>query len=282
MKGGTAINLFHRDMPRLSIDIDLIYLPISDRDSSLNAITNSFARIAINIDKEEGIHAKVTDFRRNAVPKINVRNEFAQIKVETSPVLRGTVSPCCSMSNCRSAEDEFGHVTLNVASFEDVYAGKIAAALDRQHPRDLFDVKVLYENEGLTEELFRAFMIYAVSSNKPMHELLAPRQELAKSLFENEFAGMARDDAGWAGLEEARRQLHADIHEGLSDDFAKFLVSVHNAEPDFACLGFPDEIAAKLEKLPAVQWKILNLEKLKRSNPAKHQQQLAMLQKLFD
>ena len=269
-------------MPRLSIDIDLIYLPISDRESSLNAIKNSFVRIANKINNDAEIHARVPDAGRKPLPKIIVRNALVQIKIETSPVLRGAVFPYHSMNICGLAENEFGYVKLNVASFEDVYAGKIIAALDRQHPRDLFDVRGLYENEGFTKKLFRAFMIYTASSNRPMHELLAPRQELTESLLENEFTGMARDDIGWADLEATRQQLHADVREGLSDDFAKFLVSVHNAEPDFACLGFPDEITANVEKLPAIQWKILNLEKLKRRNPAKHQQQLAMLQKLFE
>src|SRR3546814_1358815 len=63
---------------------------------------------------------------------------------------------------------------MQVVALPDLYAGKIAAALDRQHPRDLFDILHLYENEGITDDLFRAFLVYLVSHNRPAHELLAP------------------------------------------------------------------------------------------------------------
>lgn len=49
-------------------------------------------------------------------------------------------------------------------AFEDLYGGKLHAALDRRHPRDLFDVRLLYQNEGLTDDLFRVFMVYVASS----------------------------------------------------------------------------------------------------------------------
>ena len=44
LKGGTAINLFYRDMPRLSVDIDLTYLPVADRQSSLEDMDVTFNR----------------------------------------------------------------------------------------------------------------------------------------------------------------------------------------------------------------------------------------------
>ena len=49
LKGGTAINLFVRDLPRLSVDIDLVYLPVADREMSLAAIRAGLARIGAAI-----------------------------------------------------------------------------------------------------------------------------------------------------------------------------------------------------------------------------------------
>ena len=49
LKGGTAINLFYRDMPRLSVDIDLTYLPVGDRGASLRDIDEAFDRITTAI-----------------------------------------------------------------------------------------------------------------------------------------------------------------------------------------------------------------------------------------
>ncbi len=41
LKGGTSINLFFRDMPRLSVDIDLALIKILDRDSSIKLIDSN-------------------------------------------------------------------------------------------------------------------------------------------------------------------------------------------------------------------------------------------------
>ncbi|WP_260683927.1 nucleotidyl transferase AbiEii/AbiGii toxin family protein [Rhizobium laguerreae] len=56
-------------------------------------------------------------------------------------------------------EDQFGFAEMQVVAFEDLFGGKLHAAVDRQHPRDLFDVKLLYEHEELTDPLFRTFLV---------------------------------------------------------------------------------------------------------------------------
>ena len=50
LKGGTAINLFYRELPRLSVDIDLTYLPVKDRTESLVEINDAMDRIAAAIE----------------------------------------------------------------------------------------------------------------------------------------------------------------------------------------------------------------------------------------
>jgi predicted nucleotidyltransferase component of viral defense system len=62
------------------------------------------------------------------------------------------------MEVVEEVEQEFGYVEMQVASLPDLFAGKICATLDRQHPRYLFDVKFLLENEGLTENLRKTFL----------------------------------------------------------------------------------------------------------------------------
>ncbi len=63
----------------------------------------------------------------------------------------------------------------------------MVAALDRQHPRDLFDVSALLANEGLTDALRTAFVVYLISHNRPAVELLAP----GRLDIEAEFRGTA-------------------------------------------------------------------------------------------
>ena len=193
LKGGTAINLFYRDMPRLSVDIDLTYLPVADRQSSLKGIDDALGRIMVAIARRDPrIEARRVAGGGNADTRIMVSDGQVQIKIETSPVTRGAVYPARTMITSEAVTEQFGFVETTVLAFEDLYGGKLHAALDRQHPRDLFDVMLLFENEGLTADLFRAFLVYVASSGRPMHELLAPAAPLREQLYGEEFEGMTR------------------------------------------------------------------------------------------
>ena len=165
---------------------------------------------------------------------------------------------------------------MNVVAFEDLYGSKLHAALNRQHPRDLFDVGVLYENEGLTDDLFRVFMVYVASSGRPMHELLAPAAQFNSALYNDEFVGMTQETISQEELLETRARLHEDIRQRLTDNIAEFLISLHDATPAFELIGLPDAA-----KLPAIRWKLMNLERLKRENPDKHTAQRDELERLF-
>ena len=277
LKGGTAINLFYRDMPRLSVDIDLTYLPVADRQSSLKGIDDALGRIMVAIARRNPrIAARRVAGGGNADTRIMVSDGQAQIKIETSPVTRGAVYPARTMITSEAVTEQFGFVETTVLAFEDLYGGKLHAALDRQHPRDLFDVMLLFDNEGLTADLFRTFMVYVASSGRPMHELLAPAAPLREQLCGEEFEGMTRYPVSWDALIDTRRRLHADIGSRLNGDVVAFLLSLHDAEPDFRLIGLP-----QAADLPAVRWKLINLEKLKQANPQKHTAQRDALERLF-
>ena len=192
LKGGTAVNLFYRDLPRLSVDIDLTYLPIKERAESLDEINASMDRIAASI--EAGIRGAKS--RRiqggGGATRLLARLGNAEIKIETSPVTRGVVHDPEIRTVSTAVEDAYGYAEMQIVSFEDLFAGKLHAALDRQHPRDLYDVTLLYENEGLTPDLFQTFLIYVASSPRPAHELLDPNLiDLAQP-----YARVARQ-SGW-------------------------------------------------------------------------------------
>jgi predicted nucleotidyltransferase component of viral defense system len=150
LKGGTAINLFVRNMPRLSVDIDLTYLPVAPRPESLAAIDAGLKRIAAALRAGlRGVRVnEVVNAREQIVTKLMVQGRDAQIKIEVTPVLRGCVFEPGVRAVSPAVEDAFGFAEMQVVSFSDLYAGKIMAALDRQHPRDLFDVRDLLANEG--------------------------------------------------------------------------------------------------------------------------------------
>ncbi|MCG5485237.1 nucleotidyl transferase AbiEii/AbiGii toxin family protein [Sinorhizobium sp. 22678] len=269
LKGGTAINLFYRDMPRLSVDIDLTYLPIEDRLTTLKGIDAALERIREDLQHNlRGVAVQRIAGGGNNDTRVLVRQGGAEIKIETSPVARGTVHAPELRRVSPSVEDAFGFAEMQVVAFEDLFGGKLHAAVDRQHPRDLFDVKLLYENEGLTDPLFRTFLIYVASSGRPPHELVRPSLAELDDTFVKEFEGMTIETVSLDDLKAARARLMTDIRARLDEKAMRFLLSLHNGEPDFEAIGLP-----QAADLPAVRWKLLNLQKLKEQNPAKHAEQ---------
>jgi predicted nucleotidyltransferase component of viral defense system len=265
LKGGTAINLFVRNMPRLSVDLDLTYLPVADREKSLTEIDAAMRRIgdailagipgaAVNRSAPRG---------ETRITKLIVRADEVQIKIEVTPVLRGGVYDPERRSVAAKVEEEFGFAEMQVVSFPDLYAGKIVAALDRQHPRDLFDVRDLLANEGISDELRRAFIIYLVSTNRPFAELLEPtRLDIAEE-FARGFEGMTNEAVTLDELLKAREQMIAEVVGNMPMDHRRFLVAFKRGEPDWKLLGVPGS-----EGLPAVRWRLQNLAKMDKKKRA--------------
>lgn len=118
-----------------------------------------------------------------------------------------------------SVQDEFGKfAAINVVSLAELYGGKICAAVDRQHPRDLFDVKLLFENEGFTDNIWEGFKIGLISHYKPVNELLTPILKDQKQAFEKQFAGMTLEPFTYDDYESTRKTLVVSIQQRLTDD----------------------------------------------------------------
>jgi predicted nucleotidyltransferase component of viral defense system len=258
MKGGTAINLFIRDLPRLSVDIDLTYLPVQDRAASLAAIDAAMLRIAERITEAvRGARVTPSRSRENVITKLVVRSDSAQIKIEVTPVLRGCVFEPDVRPVSSGVEDEFGFAEMRIVSFPDLYAGKIVAALDRQHPRDLFDARDLLANEGIDDALRRTFLIYLISHDRPMAEVLAARRKDIKAEFERGFVGMTRQPVALDDLLAAREALISEIVGSMPDPHRQFLLAFERGEPDWSTIDL--KAAANL---PAVRWRQQNLDSL--------------------
>jgi predicted nucleotidyltransferase component of viral defense system len=264
LKGGTAINLFVRDFPRLSVDIDLVYLPMDDRDTALANITAALNRIADSIlEAISGTQIQKSFESRADALRLIVTQGDVQIKIELSPVLRGSVFPEEMRAVSEKVEEQFGYVEMQMLSIADLYAGKLCAALDRQHPRDLFDVKFLLENEGLTDDLRKTFLVYLISHNRTMGELLRPTRKDLQAVYENEFVRMAQVNLPLEELEAVRERLISDLNASLTDDERRFLLSFKSLNPDWSLLGLPG-----VELLPAVRWKMINLGKMDKDRHA--------------
>jgi hypothetical protein len=258
LKGGTAINLFVRDMPRVSVDIDLAYLPVEPREVSLANINAALRRIAA--DPGRAMPGVKVDAGKpgGLLTRLWVREPDAMVKVEANEVLRGSVYPSREMELCPRAVKSFElTVVAPVLSFAGLYGGKICAALDRQHPRDLFDVKLLLDREGLTPEVRKAFVVYLASHPRPMHELIDPHRLDLRGVFENDFNGMTQEPVTYEELEGTRERLIKRLAKGLVKDEKRFLLSLKAGEPEWGLLGL-----GNIERLPALQWKLQNIRKM--------------------
>ncbi|MBZ0143801.1 MAG: nucleotidyl transferase AbiEii/AbiGii toxin family protein [Rhodocyclaceae bacterium] len=276
LKGGTAINLFVRDLPRLSVDIDLVYLPLKPRAEALAEIDAALARIA-DYARKMIAGARITRSPRPDAPKLVVQVDAAQVKIEPNAVLRGSVYPPETRSVTPTVEEAFGRfVAMPVVSLPDLYGGKLVAALDRQHPRDLFDVLLLLANEGIGDAMRQAFVVYLASHGRTMAEVLEPTRKPLSEIYEAQFAGMARIPVTVAELDAAREAMIRQISDTLTESERKFLLSVKLGEPDWNSLPIPH-----LAELPALQWKILNIRALAADDPQRHEKLTARLREVL-
>lgn len=271
LHGGTAINLFVRDMPRLSVDIDLTYIPIEDRKTSFKNIIESLGQIKAKLEK---ILPEATITLKEETLKLQITTVNAQIKLEVNQINRGVMDDTVTLSLCEKTQEEFdAFCAIQVVPLGQLYGGKICAALDRQHPRDLFDVKYLLENEGFTEEIKKGFILFLLCSNRPLHEMLHPNFIDQRETLVNQFEGMSEEPFTYEDFEKTREELIKTIHQNLTEKDREFLLSFSEGTPNWEIYDF--------ERFPAVQWKLQNLTKLKNSNPEKHESFVASLKKVL-
>lgn len=260
LKGGTAINMFIREQyPRMSVDIDLTYLPIQGRQESLLAIEKGLQSIAKELQEKFNYKIQhISNTTTGTITKLQVKNNLAEITIEPNLILRGTLYPIEHRDLSQKVQSIYSSTADNIPllSFEEIYAGKICAALDRQHPRDLFDVKFILE-EGISDKTKIAFLIYLISNNRPMFELLSPNRIDQRVAYNNEFLGMTEIRTSYEELEEVREQLISTINNILSIDDKQFLVSVKKGEPNWGYIKIP-----QAENLPSVKWKLMNIKKM--------------------
>lgn len=263
LEGGTAVNLFIRDLPRLSVDIDLTFLPVADRETSLAAIDAGLRRMVHTLRASVGsVRAyPVVHSELDVATKVLVQAPGAQVKIEVTPVMRGCVFEPTDLEVTASVEQRFGYARAQVVSFEDLYGGKLVAALDRQHPRDLFDVRLLLANEGIDDRLRCAFIAYLISHDRSIADVLDSRPKALGDVFATEFAGMIRDERVTVDdLAETRLQLVRELVGNMPDAHREFLVGFKRGEADWSLLDVPH-----IRDLPAVRWKLQNLDRLQAS-----------------
>ena len=271
LKGGTAINLFEHDLPRLSVDIDLAWLPVHDYAEDARLIAEALGRLAeVLRARPMQLQVQLSAGEGGEVTRLVASRGRARVQIETTPVMRGTVHPVRSMVVRPRVEEAFGFAEVQVLDFADLYAGKLAAALSRQHPRDLFDVGLLLEDERADGSLWRTFLVYLTCSPKPAWEMLAPRVPADfEATFEAHFKGMTAEAIAVDALLESRERLLAQVAKWLDEPSCAFLRSVESEQPDFGLIGL-----GHAAELPGVRRKLHNLAQRTAAKRAADRRQL--------
>jgi hypothetical protein len=199
------------------------------------------------------------------------------VKIEVNFVMRGTVHPVRPASLSAKAKEVLqADLELPLVSLEDLYGGKLVAAMDRQHPRDLFDVMELFCHEGITPQIRRAFIVYLASHNRPIHEVLFPSFRDISGEYESTFKGMTTEPVELKALLSARERMVAELPSSLDAAEREFLLSLVRNEPNWTLLGIKH-----LEQLPGIRWKLENLGRLAKANPKKLKEQAQELERLL-
>lgn len=272
LKGGTAINLFEHDLPRLSVDIDLTWLPIGDFANDTREISAALEKIGETLRSGPlRLQVQTSGTEATGVHRLIASRHRARVQIETTPVMRGTVHPVRTMRVRPGVEQAFGFAEIQVLDFADLYAGKLSAALSRQHPRDLFDMQPLLDDGRLDERLWRTFLVYLTCSPKPAAEMLAPQEPRGfEQTFTAHFQGMTATPVTARSLMDVRARLLQRVSELPDAPSHAFLESVEREAPDFNLIGLPHAA-----DLPGVRRKLTNLGQRSAAKRAADYEQLA-------
>jgi len=275
LHGGTAINLFHLNMPRLSVDIDLTFVPFSNsRNEDLNKIRQSLESVKSRL-KNTFPNIRFEDEKRAEEElKLLCTKDGATVKVEVNQINRGLIAETCSKILCRRAEEEFDKFCeLETVSVGQLWGGKLNAALERQHPRDIFDVKNMLQEIGFTEEIKQGFLFFLLCGKRPIDEVLNPNFTDQRVIFDSQFSGMTNEEFTYQEFEKIREELVSLIQKSLTDSEKEFLLSFVSGSPNWTDFDY--------SKYPAIKWKQLNINKLKQENPIKFSESIKNLENLW-
>lgn len=277
IKGGTALNLFVQDMPRLSVDIDVVFTDHTrGREDALQAIQAELKTVATALAKR-GLSVRLPKKPGGEDAKLFVRNDLAEVKVEVNHIFRGTLLPTKSMSLTPAAQDLFtAEIAVPMLDTAEIYGSKLVAAMDRQHPRDIFDVLKMNEKFGLDPAFVDCFVAYLAGHNRPVHEVLYSVDVPLATIYENHFRGMTSDEVTLAALEQTRADMKHALPRALTEKHKAFLLSLVKAEPAWDLMPFPH-----LKDLPALRWKLANLETLRAKRPTVFGAQHDLLKERF-
>jgi predicted nucleotidyltransferase component of viral defense system len=274
LKGGTALNLFMFDVPRLSVDLDLNYIGAEDRDTMLSekpaiqqAVNAVCGRAGIRVMRVPGEHAG----GKWRLSYDSVMGRTGTLEIDINYVLRRPLWPY-RVSDSRPV----GTITatqIPVLDLHELAAGKLAALFSRNAGRDLFDVCTLLRASNLERSRIRlGFVIYGGANRRDWREISlddvrADPREVEQQLLPMLRADLApaRSDIGaWSErLVVEGHRLLAGLLPLTADEmeFLRLLNGVGEIRPEI--LTIDETMQSIIRAHPGLKWKVLNVRKSK-------------------
>jgi predicted nucleotidyltransferase component of viral defense system len=274
LHGGTGINLFELNLPRLSVDIDLTYTTFGERTKDLQTIRMLLEDLKKRIQNRIPTIVFSDPIVAAENLKILCTTKEASVKIEVNQINRGLIGASRIMTLCEKAQEEFdSFCEMSVVSSKQLWGGKIAAALDRQHPRDLFDVNNLLNGTGFMEDIKSGFLFFLLCGKRPINEMLNPQLINQDAVFSSQFNGMTDQPFSYKEYQTVRSLLLETIHRNLTSDEKEFLLAFVKGEPIWDKIDY--------SMYPSISWKLMNIDILKKNNPKKFQEQITLLEQVL-
>jgi len=232
LKGGTALNLFHFNVPRLSVDIDLNYLGAADRDA-MTADRPKVEQAVQAVCSREGIAVKrmPTDHAGGKwrLSYVDSKGNPGTLELDVNFMLRTPLWPCI-MADCHTVGSTRA-APVRVLDLHELTAGKLAALLVRSASRDIFDGHALLGTPGLDVAKLRlGFVVYGGINRKDWRTASPADVTANPNEVQMELVPMLRADlAPTRGVVPAwTEKLVAECRERLS-----LLLPLNDAELEF-------------------------------------------------
>lgn len=266
LKGGTALNMFHLDLARLSVDIDVNYIGALDRRAMLaerpaveEALRRILAAQGYRVRRQPVEHA---GGKWLAVHPSAMGGQ-GTLEVDINFMMRQPLFGVTVMDSVVLGGHRVTGVT--VVDRHELAAGKLVALLDRRAGRDLFDARRLFQWEGLNWKWIRAGMLALGASgrNDWRHASVEAvgadprelRQKLLMCLPRATFAGDAAIDAWVDETIVLCREGVASLLDYTADERA-FLDSVlDRGEIEAGLLDVDQDIRDRIAAMPMLNWK---------------------------
>ena len=269
LHGGTAINLFMLDIPRLSVDIDLSYVGSVDRDAMLadrpvveRSITEVARAQGYVVSGAQGGHAGRTFV-------LNYRSQWSadHIKIDCIYMNRSPLMPIEHKSpNIRP------ELAVPIFSDAELVGGKVKALFDRVKVRDIYDVANLKRTlDGRCERerdvAHEAILFYAsMSATFPRGFSDRPERFIGKSVeFEEQLYPMLRRNEATPTLEGLVAVAHEFISNYVlpkSDGEIEYLERLARGEFEPSLLFGEESMAHAALMCPEARWKLRNIQKI--------------------